>query len=1028
MDYLSTVSGGGYAGAYLSTEVLRSKPVPAENGTGPRLPFDPNQTAFSNAGDGTQSRNPDEPALGAEPVNSPFNVSHFIYGGRYLFKPWDFSSQHLIGWVLVFGTVCTGVLALAALVAWLFRLLDLPVVRRWLDQLGFADDLHVAFFPSFVLLLIWLLMWIGSYWKDKSRARGELARYVFYALVIVTAVACAGLMGTGHISFVQVTTTSASGGSDSEHASFNALSGAGQVKLTEASPKQNTINAVKDKLIYVVFSVWVASLLPYLSPKKLFSISTSRESSTFDKAVYGIATRALVFGVPFAAVAWFASENISRINDTRNATFMRFSELADWNDAGAPFWERLVAESAVDFSPSKGIIQRLDDPRNCICLKPFEGAKSTSQGHTPKENTKSIVLLRDLKSLAESFRKADDDLNVREAWWLFLTSPIRIIWEPESDPNKLRRYVNVRGEFEENQDYVVCRLNRALGDPSLYEVFETGSPNAGAGVQTAQANSLREEVQRRLQQEDVQKLASEARRLNEWLLRFGLAKYSNSNSDRKVSEADLKTAFPNQSHAYSKWCRDIVNVNRRLMEAYYGNDAIRPKAEFVSSYVVIEADQSRRLQLFIWCFCGFVLLCAVVDLNATSWHGFYSDQIATMWMQSVPDLDRQIPLACLDTAKNGGPYHVISGTVQKIGWGDRADESLSQDHFLFSKRYFGSTRTGYAETGKYDDANLTLANAVAISAATVTPAQVSNPLLRALLFLGNIRLGQWVANPGHHSVLPARWQKLAQRAPVTPLRILSRLWQSTDRRPFCFVTDGGHYESLGVEALLRRRCRLIIVADASQDGRYGFAGFDKLIRWARLNHGIEFVSVDYPNEPVGLDTLVPNEAHEPSASDDITIGDAKMQGEPRETTRSKAAEKLRKERLYSQSHFVIAEIRYPEPKLQLRGKSYLVYLKSTLTGDEPRDIIGFADANHNFPHDLTSEQAFEPDRFEAYRQLGKHVAETMIAELFANPADLQNGPSELLDCLERKSHTCSSAAQVSPPGRVPDAATDSSHG
>ncbi len=50
---------------------------------------------------------------------------------------------------------------------------------------------------------------------------------------------------------------------------------------------------------------------------------------------------------------------------------------------------------------------------------------------------------------------------------------------------------------------------------------------------------------------------------------------------------------------------------------------------------------------------------------------------------------------------------------------------------------------------------------------------------------------------------------------------------------------------------------------------------------------------------------------------------------------------------------------------------WLLYVKATLSGDEPVDVLNFAALDKAFPHDSTSQQFFDEDRFESYRALGR---------------------------------------------------------
>lgn len=58
----------------------------------------------------------------------------------------------------------------------------------------------------------------------------------------------------------------------------------------------------------------------------------------------------------------------------------------------------------------------------------------------------------------------------------------------------------------------------------------------------------------------------------------------------------------------------------------------------------------------------------------------------------------------------------------------------------------------------------------------------------------------------------------------------------------------------------------------------------------------------------------------------------------------------------------------------------LVYLKSSMTGDEPDTIRQYREVHPTFPQESSSNQAFTEPQFEAYRALGEHIITTVIAE------------------------------------------------
>jgi len=52
----------------------------------------------------------------------------------------------------------------------------------------------------------------------------------------------------------------------------------------------------------------------------------------------------------------------------------------------------------------------------------------------------------------------------------------------------------------------------------------------------------------------------------------------------------------------------------------------------------------------------------------------------------------------------------------------------------------------------------------------------------------------------------------------------------------------------------------------------------------------------------------------------------------------------------------------------------LLYIKSSLTGDEKDYIIGYKKRYPDFPHETTGDQFFTEEQLEVYRALGSHAA------------------------------------------------------
>ena len=153
-----------------------------------------------------------------------------------------------------------------------------------------------------------------------------------------------------------------------------------------------------------------------------------------------------------------------------------------------------------------------------------------------------------------------------------------------------------------------------------------------------------------------------------------------------------------------------------------------------------------------------------------------------------------------------------------------------------------------------------------------------------------------------------------------------------------YVTDGGHLENLGAYELLKRRCRVLVVVDAEADPKMTFGSFIELQRYARIDLGIR---IKLPWEAIAETTLAVSE-------------DAAKTGKI--TTRKGP-------------HCAIGQIDYPDG-----GAGVIVYIKSSLTGDETDYVANYKKRYLLFPHESTADQFFSEEQFEVYRELGFHSA------------------------------------------------------
>ena len=218
-------------------------------------------------------------------------------------------------------------------------------------------------------------------------------------------------------------------------------------------------------------------------------------------------------------------------------------------------------------------------------------------------------------------------------------------------------------------------------------------------------------------------------------------------------------------------------------------------------------------------------------------------------------------------ARYWGPHLIFNTALnlvggQELAWRDRKAES-----FAMTPLYTGSRTTGYALTGPETRGNVSVGKAVAVSGAAVDPNMSfyqSGPMT-ALLTVFNARLGVWIQNPNQgawRSILNGeKWkgQKWSGRGAAFGGLLLRELRGGTSSDcPYVHLSDGGHFDNLGVYELIQRRCRYVVAVDATENSNATSDNLGVLIRLCRVDFGIR-IQIEYETtDALGAGRLVVN--------------------------------------------------------------------------------------------------------------------------------------------------------------------------
>ena len=336
---------------------------------------------------------------------------------------------------------------------------------------------------------------------------------------------------------------------------------------------------------------------------------------------------------------------------------------------------------------------------------------------------------------------------------------------------------------------------------------------------------------------------------------FGVQLFRDGKSDKDKASADsLFDALADKTrgaHFVLNEEGDLPAILNGLTKRFPVNDAI-----------TVDKTQNRWLAWwdkdvdpwFIPVLIGLWVYLFLVDVNLISLHRFYRDRLSKAYLvrpgeSGVPEHTDTLKLSELNAEGTAAPYHLINAALNLQASPDPSLRGRNADFFVFSKRFTGAPRTGYRDTAKMEaaDPNLDLGTAMAISGAAAAP-NMGAITVRRLVFLMtllNVRLGYWLRNPAR----PAGgrgydWWIQCFRCAGPSLLFREALGRLNARGAYVNVSDGGHLENLGLYELLRRRCRLIIAVDGEADPHLRFEGLTKLMVYARIDLGIRIRLAD----------------------------------------------------------------------------------------------------------------------------------------------------------------------------------------
>lgn len=388
--------------------------------------------------------------------------------------------------------------------------------------------------------------------------------------------------------------------------------------------------------------------------------------------------------------------------------------------------------------------------------------------------------------------------------------------------------------------------------------------------------------------------------------------------------------------------------------------------------------------VLIWALFGLA-----IDLNEFSMNAFYRNRLVRCYLgasrernpEPTTNFDPGDDMSLAEVARvkrdadNTRPlYPLIGATLnlvdaKQLDWQDRKAAS-----FVFSPGFCGyvpppsqkdATAIGDVRgLWKVGDADrhasslpevIRLGSAMAISGAAVSPnmGYHSSPAVTLLLTLFDARLGWWLPNP--------RRRPGSRRAPQITFYggwlVREMLGRTREEGDFIYLSDGGHFENLGIYELVRRQCEFILCIDSSADPGRCFADLGNAIQKCRTDFGAE-IDIDVSDLRCGPDGI-------------------------------------------SKRYCAVGRITYwPDRTATDTGAAsgapktgVLLYVKPSMTGCESADVAYYASMHPSFPHESTADQYFDESQFESYRRLGRGIGSIVFDRVIERAQAESNIPA-----------------------------------
>lgn len=380
---------------------------------------------------------------------------------------------------------------------------------------------------------------------------------------------------------------------------------------------------------------------------------------------------------------------------------------------------------------------------------------------------------------------------------------------------------------------------------------------------------------------------------------------------------------------------------------------------------------SRKHEAWILLICAPAIIALVLNkithsVNQTSLHYFYAARLRRAFLgaansnrfsttnnkiHNAAEYERGDDVRDVQNYRpelNGGPLHLINTTLNNsmspgndLWWPDCKGQNLAVSGLGYNWSH--SHHSAWNE----ERPALSLGQWIAVSgaAASTGMGQSTTGATSLMAALFNIRTGLWWHRKSKHVFYSGFWTELSNRYRSEVIND----W---------YLSDGGHFENLGIYEMVRRRIPRIVAIDAGCDSEFLFEDLGNLIRRVQLDFRCKLEVAD--------STKIASIFSSTESQNQFGQLDQLKSAKPDPIWHQNPSPVKRAVLLHGkfETQDLISQI----------DEIWILYIKPTLTRQEPIDVLRYQIDHPDFPHQSTNDQFFDEAQWESYRKLGEITA------------------------------------------------------